>query len=90
MLRDLALVVKEDILVGDIQKIISRHGEGLIEKIELFDIYTGNQIPEGMKSVAYSITYRSYDRTLRDDEVNSIQQSIIEDLENSFDAKLRS
>ena len=90
MLRDLALVVKEDILVGDIQKIISRHGEGLIEKIELFDIYTGNQIPEGMKSVAYSITYRSYDRTLRDDEVNSIQQAIIEDLENSFDAKLRS
>ncbi|MGJ0848094.1 phenylalanyl-tRNA synthetase beta subunit [Tissierella praeacuta DSM 18095] len=90
MLRDLALVVKEDILVGDIQKVISRHGEGLIEKIELFDIYTGNQIPEGMKSVAYSITYRSYDRTLRDDEVNNIQQAIIQDLENTFDAKLRS
>ncbi|WP_313756789.1 phenylalanine--tRNA ligase subunit beta [Tissierella sp.] len=90
MLRDLALVVKEDILVGDIQKVISRHGEGLIEKIELFDIYTGNQIPEGMKSVAYSITYRSYEKTLRDDEVNNIQQTIIEDLENTFDAKLRS
>ncbi len=90
MLRDLALVVKEDVLVGDIQKIVSRHGEGLIEKIQLFDIYTGNQIPEGMKSVAYSITYRSYDRTLRDDEVNNIQQAIIEDLENTFDAKLRS
>lgn len=89
MLRDLALVVKEDVLVGDIQKIISRHGEGLIEKIELFDIYTGNQIPEGMKSVAYSITYRSYDRTLRDDEVNNIQQAIIKDLEETFDAKLR-
>lgn len=89
MLRDLALVVKEDVLVGDIQKIISRHGEGLIEKIELFDIYTGNQIPEGMKSVAYSITYRSYDRTLRDDEVNNIQQAIIKDLEEAFDAKLR-
>jgi len=56
----------------------------------LFDIYTGNQIPEGMKSVAYSITYRSYDRTLRDDEVNNIQQAIIQDLENTFDAKLRS
>lgn len=90
MLRDLALVVKEEVLVGEIQKIISRHGEGLIEKIELFDIYTGNQIPEGMKSVAYSITYRSYERTLRDDEVNNIQQAIIEDLEKTFDAKLRS
>jgi phenylalanyl-tRNA synthetase beta chain len=90
MLRDLALVVKEDILVGDIQKIISKHGEGLIEKIELFDIYTGDQIPEGMKSVAYSITYRSYERTLREDEVNNIQEAIIKDLENTFDAKLRS
>ncbi|WP_353092506.1 phenylalanine--tRNA ligase subunit beta [Tissierella praeacuta] len=90
MLRDLALVVKEEVLVGEIQKIISRHGEGLIEKIELFDIYTGNQIPEGMKSVAYSITYRSYERTLRDDEVNNIQKSIIKDLEDTFDAKLRS
>ena len=90
MLRDLALVVKEDVLVGDIQKTISSHGDGLIEKIELFDIYTGNQIPDGMKSVAYSITYRSYDRTLRDDEVNRIQQDIIKDLENRFDAKLRS
>jgi phenylalanyl-tRNA synthetase beta chain len=90
MLRDLALVVKDDVLVGDIQKTISKHGEGLIERIELFDIYTGDQIPDGMKSVAYSITYRSYDRTLRDEEVNVIQQAIIEDLENRFDAKLRS
>lgn len=90
MLRDLALVVKDDVLVGDIQKTISKHGEGLIERIELFDIYTGNQIPDGMKSVAYSIVYRSYDRTLRDEEVNIIQQAIIEDLENRFDAKLRS
>ncbi|MDR7856459.1 phenylalanine--tRNA ligase subunit beta [Tissierella sp.] len=90
MLRDLALVMKEDVLVGDIQKTISKHGKGLIEKIELFDIYTGDQIPDGMKSVAYSITYRSFDRTLREEEVNIIQQAIIDDLENSFDAKLRS
>lgn len=90
MLRDLALVVKEDILVGNMEKIMWKHGKGLIEKIELFDIYTGNQIPEGMKSVAYSITYRSHDRTLRDDEVNEIQKDIIKDLEDTFGAKLRS
>ena len=47
VLRDLALVVKEDILVGDIEKIISKHGGGLIENIELFDIYR-DPIP-GMK-----------------------------------------
>lgn len=90
MVRDIALVLKEDILVGDIEKIIRKHGKGLIEKIELFDIYKGNQIDEGMKSVAYSITYRSYEKTLTDDEVNQIQNSIIEDLENTLNAKLRS
>lgn len=90
MVRDIAIVVKEDVLVGDIEKIILKHGGGLIERLELFDIYRGNQIGEGLKSVAYSIVYRSYDRTLTDDEVNKIQKLIIKDLENSIDAKLRS
>lgn len=90
MTRDIALVVKEDIMVGQIENIILKHGEDLIEKIELFDIYTGGQIPEGMKSVAYSITYRSYERTLRENQINKIQESIIKDLEESLGGKLRS
>ena len=90
MVRDIAITVKEDVLVGDIEKIILKHGGGLIEKLELFDIYRGDQIEEGLKSVAYSIVYRSYERTLTDDEVNEIQKVIIEDLERSVDAKLRS
>lgn len=90
MARDLAIVVSENVLVGDIQKVIAKHGEGLIEKIELFDIYTGSQIEENMKSIAFSIIYRSHDRTLRDDEINNIQSSIIKDLECEFKAKLRS
>ena len=89
MLRDLALVVKDDLLVGEIEKVISKHGEGLIENIELFDIYTGDQISEGMKSVAYSIRYRSYERTLKEEEVNTIQKAIIKDLGDKFGAKLR-
>lgn len=90
MTRDIALVVKEDVMVGQIENIILKHGEDLIEKIELFDIYTGGQIPEGMKSVAYSITYRSYERTLRENQINKIQESIIKDLEESLGGKLRS
>lgn len=90
MMRDLAVVVKDEILVGDMKKLISSHGKGLIEKIDIFDIYTGDQIPEGMKSVAYSITYRSHERTLREDEVNDIQKLIIKDLEEVFGGKLRS
>lgn len=90
MTRDIAVVLKEDVMVGQIEKTILKYGAGLIESLELFDIYRGNQIQEGLKSVAYSIIYRSHDRTLTDDEVNTIQNQIIEDLEKSFDAKLRS
>lgn len=90
MIRDIAVVLDEDILVGEIQKKMEKHGQGLIEKIELFDIYRGNQVPEGMKSVAFSITYRSKERTLTDKEVNDIQELIIKDLEDNLGAKLRS
>ena len=88
--RDIAVVVDEDILVGDLEKAILQEGKGLIEKIQLFDVYTGEQVPEGKKSVAFSIIFRSLDRTLVDDEVNEIQQNIVKTLEEKYDAKLRS
>ena len=88
--RDIAIIVDEEVLVGDIKSLIIKHGKEIIEDIELFDIYRGNQIPENMKSMAFSITYRSYERTLKDKEVEEVQALIIEDLENTFNAKLRS
>ncbi|NLC03760.1 MAG: hypothetical protein GX787_05690, partial [Tissierellia bacterium] len=57
---------------------------------ELFDIYRGDQIEDGLKSIAFSIIYRSYEKTLTDEEVNKTLKNIIKDLENSLDAKLRS
>ena len=90
MIRDLAVIVDEDVLYGDIKKMALKHGEDLVENVEIFDIYRGDQIPEGKKSIAFSIVYRSYERTLTDNEVNKIQDSIIEDLENNLGAKLRS
>ena len=88
--RDIAVVVDESVLVGDIENIILKHGEGLIEKVELFDIYRGNQVGEGLKSIAFSIIYRSYEKTLTDEEVNKTLKNIIADLEVSLNAKLRS
>lgn len=90
MARDIALVVKEQVLVGDIEKIILKHGQGIIEKVELFDIYRGDQIEEGLKSIAFSIIYRSYEKTLTEEEVNKTLTNIINDLENTLGAKLRS
>lgn len=90
MNRDIAVIVDEDILFGDIEKIIKNHGGELLEEIQLFDIYRGDQIPKGKKSIAFSITYRSHERTLREKEINDIQELIIEDLERNLEAKLRS
>jgi len=89
IVRDIALVVDEEVLVGEIEKVILENGKDLIESIKLFDIYRGNQIKEGLKSVAYSIVYRSFDRTLKEDEINLIQQDTIKELEMKFKASLR-
>ena len=90
MTRDIAVVVDEKVMVGELEEIITAHGKDLVESIELFDIYRGNQVEKNKKSVAFSIVYRSYEGTLTDSVINDIQTGIIEDLENKFDAKLRS
>ncbi|HLR20940.1 MAG TPA: phenylalanine--tRNA ligase subunit beta [Tissierellaceae bacterium] len=90
MSRDIAIIVDEDILYGDIEKVIKKHARDLLEEIKLFDIYKGDQIPEGKKSLAFSIKYRSYERTLKEKEINKIQDLIISDLKTDLDGELRS
>lgn len=90
MTRDIAVVVDEAVMVGELEKVILRHGKDLVESIQLFDIYRGNQVERDKKSVAFSIVYRSYEGTLTDSVVNDIQNKVIADLEKEFDAKLRS
>lgn len=87
--RDIALVVSENLFVGQIEKIIKDEGKVLIENVELFDIYKGNQIPEKMKSVAYGITYRAVDKTLTDEEINKLQSKILDALKLKLGAYLR-
>lgn len=88
--RDIAIVVEKTILVGDLEKVILKHGQGLIEKVELFDVYVGDQIPKDTKSIAFSITYRSLEKTLEEKQINKIQNTIVLDLEENLGAKLRS
>jgi len=87
--RDIAIVVKEDIYAKEIEDIIKANGKPLLEKVELFDIYRGKQIPEGHKSMAYSLTFRASDRTLKDEEVNKVYDKILENLKDTIKAKLR-
>jgi phenylalanyl-tRNA synthetase beta chain len=88
--RDIALVVKDSIYVKQIDDIISANGKGLVEDFKLFDVYTGDQIEKGYKSIAYSITYRSKDRTLTDEDVAKVHDKILSELSEKLDANLRS
>ena len=89
MTRDIALTVDESLEVREIEKVILANGKNLVEKVELFDVYTGNQVEDGKKSVAYSIVYRSLDKTLTDEEVVKVHGKILEELENKLEAILR-
>ena len=89
MVRDIAVIVKETVPVGDMIEIISAANPHLIESVELFDIYKGEHIEEGYKSCAFSITYRNKERTLKEKEVENIHNNILNELEKQFEAKLR-
>ena len=87
--RDIAMLVKDDVLVGDIEKVISQRGGKLLESCELFDVYQGKQIEAGHKSVAYKLVFRASDRTLTDDEIQKSMKKILNGLETVIGAKLR-
>lgn len=80
--RDISMVVKKDILVGQIEKIIREKGGHHLESYHLFDIYEGSQIKAGYKSVAYSITFRANDRTLEEKDITAAMDKIIAGLED--------
>lgn len=87
--RDIAMLVKDEVLVKDIENIIKQRGGKILESYSLFDVYKGKQIQEGYKSVAYSITFRASDRTLTEEEVNKAMKKIINGLETNLEAHLR-
>lgn len=68
--RDLALVADKAVLAGDIEKVLRKAGGNILESVTLFDVYEGEQLGEGKKSLAYSLKFRAADRTLADAEVN--------------------
>lgn len=87
--RDIAVVVDKTVNVSSITKIFDKQNSDLIESYRLFDIYEGEQIGADKKSVAYSITFRSSDHTLTDDEVGAVMDSILGGLQKELGAELR-
>ena len=79
--RDISMVVPRNIMVGQIEEVIAQRGGKILENYQLFDIYEGDQIKEGYKSVAYSITFRAKDRTLEEADISGAMKKILNGLE---------
>lgn len=86
--RDIAMVIDEDVEVGNIERAIEKKGKKILEEAKLFDVYRDEKIGAGKKSVAYSLKFRSKDKTLTDEEINSTMEEILKELE-SLGAELR-
>ena len=81
------MIVDRDTAAGELAAAIG--GNGLVEAVDLFDIYEGDQIPAGKKSLAFRVYYRSPDRTLADRDVEKARRGIVRRLESQFQASLR-
>ena len=79
--RDISMVVPKEILVGEIEAVIKQRGGKILESYSLFDIYEGDQIEKGFKSVAYNIVFRAKDRTLEENDIAGAMKKILNGLE---------
>ena len=89
MTRDIALLADEDMTVDQIEDVIWEAGTEILKGIKLFDIYRGKQVREGKKSMAFSLTYRAVDRTLTDEEVQTVHGKVLDALEKKLGVTLR-
>ena len=80
--RDISLVMKKDILAGQVEEVIRSNGGKLLEDYRLFDIYEGENVAADEKSLAYSIRFRAKDRTLEDKDVTAVMDKILKKLES--------
>lgn len=89
VLQDIALVVRNEVTAADVESVIWKAGGNLLKGVRLFDVYQGDPIPEGHKSLAYSLTYQTNERTLRDEDVAGVHKKIVKAAERELGAKLR-
>lgn len=87
--RDLAMLVDVDVNAADIEKAMTKVAGQNLTQITLFDVYTGKQVEEGKKSLAFSLTFQSNDKTLTDAEIDPAIEKIVAKLQKDFNANLR-
>lgn len=80
--RDISLLMDKDVLSGDIEKLIKKNSTDILESLKLFDIYEGDKIEKGKKSLAYSLTFRNKEKTLEENEITYTMTKILDGLKN--------
>ena len=87
--RDLAILCREEVTVGEAEAVITQAAGKLLRNIRLFDVYRGTGVPEGKKSLAFSLELRADDRTLTDTDSETVTKNVLDALENQLGAVLR-
>ena len=88
--RDIAFFAPVKVSVAEIERVTQKAGGQLLESVQLFDEYQGENVPEGKRSLAFRLVYRASDRTLTDEEVEPVHQTVREALVEKFGVSLRS
>jgi len=89
VMQDMALIVAEDVAAAQVEEAIRRAGGELLASVTLFDVYTGDPIPEGHRNLAYRLVYQALDETLTEERVSRLHERIARHLEAELGAKLR-
>ena len=87
--RDLAVVVPKEVVESRVRSVIMAHGGPLLERVEVFDVYEGENVPAGTKSLAYGIVFRDPDRTLTETEVDELQHQVEKGLKTELGGTIR-
>ncbi|MGN1393715.1 MAG: phenylalanine--tRNA ligase subunit beta [Succinivibrionaceae bacterium] len=87
--RDFAVVLDKNAQASDLVNCVKKHGGKLIQAVNVFDVYEGDNLPEDKKSIALSVTIQAVEKTLSDEEINTISDSIIKGLTTDLSAQLR-
>ncbi len=86
---DLALLVPDDLPAADVERVLRTGGGDMLERLELFDEFRGAGVPGGMRSLAWRLTFRHPERTLRDKEIEGRRTQLLKSLENQLGVKPR-
>ena len=87
--KDVAFILDKNVLSSDVEKEIRRNGNKILSSIKVFDLYVGDKIDKNKKSVGYSLTFQDVNRTLTDEEVDSVFKTIIDKVSSKFKCEIR-